>query len=287
MNSNTLLHEVTGQGEPIVLVPGGLSGWLSWIPFAERLSKERMVVRVQLRSIELAEAGEPFPEDYGTLTEREALLATVDELGLETFDLAGWSYGGHVALAFALEYPERVRTLTLIEPEASWTLRETGHAKDVLAKNEAYDRSFTGREITVSDLKDFLVRAGFGAPGDDFESLPPWPVWVRNRQVLSTIGTIHDYIDSLDRLRTLDVPVLVVRGTNTDEQDAAVVDQLVATAPRARLLELPGGHACHIQNMDRFLGELESHLANTHVAGNHNELDDGSMKVASGQVRGG
>jgi hypothetical protein len=75
MNQRVLLHEVKGQGDPIV--PGGLSGWLSWIPHAERLSKERMVVRVQLRSIELAEAGEPFPDDYGTLTEREALLATI------------------------------------------------------------------------------------------------------------------------------------------------------------------------------------------------------------------
>ena len=55
MNQTVLLHEVKGQGDPIVLVPGGLSGWLSWIPHAERLSKERMVVRVQLRSIELAE----------------------------------------------------------------------------------------------------------------------------------------------------------------------------------------------------------------------------------------
>ncbi len=54
MNRKTLLHEVTGQGEPIVLMPGGLSGWLSWIPFAERLSTERMVVRAQLRSVELA-----------------------------------------------------------------------------------------------------------------------------------------------------------------------------------------------------------------------------------------
>jgi hypothetical protein len=72
MNQKALLHEVKGQGEPIVLVPGGLSGWLSWIPHAERLSKVRMVVRVQLRSIELAEAGDPFPDDYGTLTEREA-----------------------------------------------------------------------------------------------------------------------------------------------------------------------------------------------------------------------
>ena len=31
MNQRVLLHEVKGQGEPIVLVPGGLSGWLSWI----------------------------------------------------------------------------------------------------------------------------------------------------------------------------------------------------------------------------------------------------------------
>jgi pimeloyl-ACP methyl ester carboxylesterase len=125
MNQKVLLHEVKGQGEPIVLVPGGLSGWLWWIPNAERLSTDRIVVRVQLRSVELAEAGEPFPTNYGTLTEREALRATVDELGLDSFDLAGWSYGGHVSLAFALEYPERVRTLTVIEPPAVWILRET------------------------------------------------------------------------------------------------------------------------------------------------------------------
>lgn len=260
MNRKPLLYEVTGQGQPIVLVPGGVSGWLSWIPFAERLSKERMVARVQLRSVELAEAGEPFPDDYGILTEREALLATVNELGLDGFDLAGWSHGGAVALAFALKYPERVRTLTLIEPEAPWILRETGHAADTLARNEAYDRSLVGREITIDDLKNFLVRAGFGQPGDDFESLPQWPVLVRNRQVLSAIGTIPDYTDSLDRLRSLDVPVLAVKGTDTTEQDAAVVDDLVTNAPRARLLELPGDHASHIQNIDRFLEELSRHL---------------------------
>ena len=210
MSRKVLLHEVKGQGEPIVLVPGGLSGWLSWIPHAERLSAERMVVRVQLRSVELAETGEPFPEDYGTLTEREALRATVDELGLESFDLVGWSYGGHVSLAFALEYPERVQSLTRIEPPAVWILRETGHAADSLARSEAFDRSTAGREITVDDLKRFLVRAGFGEPGDDFESLPQWPVWVRNRQAISANKTIWDYTDSLEGLHALKGPVLAV-----------------------------------------------------------------------------
>jgi pimeloyl-ACP methyl ester carboxylesterase len=259
MSQRSLLHEVKGQGGPIVLVPGGLSGWLSWIPHAERLSKERMVVRVQLRSVELAEAGEPFPADYGLLNEREALRTTVDELGLESFDLAGWSHGGLVALAFALEYPERVRTLTLIEPGAFWIPRETGQAADALAEDEAYERSLSGREITIRDLKGLLVRAGLGAPGDDFESLPSWPVWVRNRQVLSISRTLWDYADSLERLRSLDIPVLTVKGTDTAELLAVIVDDLAATVPHGRLLELPGGHACHIENIDRFLEELNTY----------------------------
>jgi pimeloyl-ACP methyl ester carboxylesterase len=262
MNQKVLLHEVKGQGEPIVLVPGGLSGWLSWIPFAERLAPERKVIRVQLRSVELAEAGESFPADYGILTEREALRTTVDQLGLESFDLAGWSHGGFVSLAFALEYPERVPTLTLVEPGAFWIPRETGHAPEALAKAEANDRSLSGREITIRDLEDFLIRAGLGGPGDDFESLPQWPVWVRNRQVLSIFGTLWDHTDSLERLRALDVPVLAVKGTETSEVEAAVVDDLAATAPRVRLLELPGEHASHIENIDRFLNELTQHTAN-------------------------
>ncbi len=267
MDGKVLLHEVKGDGEPVVLVPGGLSGWLSWIPHAERLSAERTAVRVQLRSVELAEAGEPHPDNYGTLTEREALRATVDGIGLDGFDLVGWSYGGHVSLAFALEYPERVRTLTLIEPPAVWVLREIGHAAGALAGAEAFDLSQSGREITIDDLKEFLVRAGFGEPGADFEAMPSWPLWVRNRQVLSVNATVHDYTDSLDRLRALDIPVLAVKGTETTEDLAAIADDLAAAAPRGRLLELPGGHACHIQNLDRFLEELEAHIADTRVAG--------------------
>jgi len=43
-----MLSKVTGEGSPIVLVPGGLTGWLSWEPHAERLARTRRVARVQL-----------------------------------------------------------------------------------------------------------------------------------------------------------------------------------------------------------------------------------------------
>jgi pimeloyl-ACP methyl ester carboxylesterase len=265
MNASPLLYDVKGQGDPIVLMPGGLTGWLSWIPFVEPLAKDHQVVRVQLRSVELAEAGHPYPPDYGTLTEREALRATIDQLGLARFDLVAWSYGAHCSLAFTLEYPQCVRTLTVIEPPAAWILRETGHAREALGRSEAYDRSVTGKIVSIDDLKGFLLRAGLAKPGDYVEAMPGWPLWVRNRQVLSTNGKLWDYTDSLDRLRTLDVPVLAVKGTETTEDLAAVVDDLGATVPHSCVLELPGGHACHLQNQERFLAALARHTAGVPV----------------------
>lgn len=265
-----LLHEVSGAGEPIVLLPGGLSGWTSWIPAAQRLSEHRRVIRVQLRSVELAERGVAAGPDYGTHTEREALRATVDHLGLERADLAGWSYGGHVALAFALAYPERVRTLTVIEPPAVWILRESGYPDTSLAETEAFDRSLNDHDVTIDDLKQFLVRAGLGKSGVDVESLPGWPGWVRNRRALAINGTIWEYHESLSRLRRLTIPILAVRGTDTTAELAAIVDELAETAPNVTRLVLPGDHACHLQNLDRFLDALGDHLAAAqHSAAHH------------------
>jgi pimeloyl-ACP methyl ester carboxylesterase len=38
--------------------------------------------------------------------------------------LAGWSGGGKAALEFATEYPDRVRSLTLVEPAGYWILEQ-------------------------------------------------------------------------------------------------------------------------------------------------------------------
>lgn len=255
-----LLHEVTGTGDPLVLMPGGLSGWVQWIDHATRLAERHTVIRAQLRSVEMAEAGEPFPQDYGVAMERDALLATVDTLGLDRFDLAGWSAGGGVALAFALAYPERIRTLTLIEPAAMWVLRETGHMTDEHRALEAVDRALAEREVTIDDLKVFLLSAGLGAPYTSFEAHPRWPVWVRNRQALAANATEWAHRESIEDLRRLDIPILAVKGTETAEFLASMVDDIVANAPNVTLLELPGGHACFLEHPEEFRDALEVHL---------------------------
>ena len=48
------------------------------------------------------------------------LAAVVDELGLESFDLAGWANGGGVASAYAVEHPEGIRQLVLWHGSSCW-----------------------------------------------------------------------------------------------------------------------------------------------------------------------
>jgi pimeloyl-ACP methyl ester carboxylesterase len=249
------------QDVPIVLVPGGLSGWHSWRPMAERLGRERAVVRTQLRGLELAGSGQPIPDTYAVSTEIDAVLAAVDDLGLHRFDLAGWSLGGRVALDFALMYPGRVRSLTVIEPEAMWLLPQSGFPTEEAAALEARDRSLTGRTISAAHLKDFLVRAGLGDAGSDVEAHPSWPIWMQNRQILAHIGMLWDDDGALDRLRECAIPILAIHGTESQPADIAMTRTLATTAPHGTLLELPGDHACHLQNPDRFLDALRWHAS--------------------------
>jgi pimeloyl-ACP methyl ester carboxylesterase len=116
MEPRVLSHEVKGEGDPLVLVPGGLTGWLSWIPHAERLSARYKTIRVQPIHNELGSAGQPGDPSYTADTERESLRMTLDALGIEQADCAGWSGGGRALIEFTLAYPDRVRSLTLIEP---------------------------------------------------------------------------------------------------------------------------------------------------------------------------
>ena len=86
--------EVTGSGRPIVLVPGGLTGWAGWEPFVKMFSNNRTVIRVQLLGVQFGLEDRALPEDYSVKTESRALAATLDSLGYKMpVDVVAWSFG--------------------------------------------------------------------------------------------------------------------------------------------------------------------------------------------------
>lgn len=261
MEPRVLNHHSLGEGEPVVLVPGALTGWLSWIPHQERLAARYRAIRVQPVHNELGSAGAPGDPGYTAVTERESLRLTLDALGLKRPHLVGWSGGGKSALEFAMEYPGRLRSLTLVEPAVYWILEQLGDSLDEVERANTLHRLF-GREVTEDDLAHFLQLAGFVPSADVARSHPSWERWLGHRMALSWQGEAVDHPQrTVKELTNVTCPTLLTKGTQTSPWLKRVVDVLGERLANATIAEFDGDHAHHIERIDAFLATLEAHLA--------------------------
>lgn len=260
MEARILEHDQAGSGEPpLVLLPGGLTGWQSWLPLVPALSADRRVVRLQPICNAEGLAGNPGDPAYDADVERESIEMTLNEAGVAEMHLVGWSNGGRIALDFALAHPQRVPTLTLVEPAAYWLVAE----EDRSAREfHDYLTACAGRELTEDDLLEFLIRVGLGTEDTDFKSLPQWDFWFSCRQALSWGGEkmTSSAAAGIEGFERLDVPTLVIRGRSTSPWLSHVADLLASEMPDASLLELDGGHACILEHPEEFATALASHV---------------------------
>ena len=253
-----MLAKVIGKGRPLVLVPGGLTGWLSWEPHAERLSADRKVVRVQLLNVQWGLEGEQLLPNYSVKMESQSLAETLSELGFKRpIDIAAWSYGALVTLDYALDHPDTIRTLTLIEPPAFWVLRAT-MGLDAEAQQHVATLEKIHGDITEDQLEQFASAVGLCPPGQSCREIPQWPLWLVYRQSLRSNPAAVSHNDDISRLRGFKRPVLLVRGTGSAQFLHQIIHGLATQFPQARVVEMPAGHAPHIVSRDRFLAELAS-----------------------------
>lgn len=249
--------EVSGSGDPLVLVPGGLTGWISWEPHVKILSEKQTVIRVQLLNVQYGLENRPLPTNYSVKTESTALFVTLDSLEYTMpIDVVGWSYGAFTALQYALDHPDRIRTLTLIEPPAMWVLRSNGKFDEQTQKEADFFLTLHG-DITEDMLAEFLQHAGFIKPGQSARELPQWNNWVPFRKSLRNSPTVVNYTDDLKRLQNLQAPTLLVKGTGSSLWLHQIIDKLAKNIPHSLIVEFPGGHAPQIVSMNKFMTELE------------------------------
>jgi pimeloyl-ACP methyl ester carboxylesterase len=108
------------QAPALVLLHGYLATLTMWVPNIADLSKHYRVYAIDV----MGQPGKsiPNPDDpIRDLADFDAWLGvTLDALHLEEIYLAGMSYGGWLALHFAMTAPERVRKLVLMSPGAGF-----------------------------------------------------------------------------------------------------------------------------------------------------------------------
>lgn len=253
--------ELSGQGAPLVVVGGGLTGVASWKPLLPRLTPSRRVVLFQPLNVQYGLESRPLPNNYSVKTESGALKAALDSIGVNAAaDVMAWSYGALATLDFALDHPERVRSMVLIEPPALWVLSDHGRAHEEVVRLGKLI-SDPAADVTEQMLESFLDIAGFVPPGVNARQLPQWPEWMVYRRSLRNTPALFAHSDALARVRGFNQPVLLATGTGTSPFLRHIIDTLGAAFPDARVIEMPAGHAPHIVSADRFFGELKTFLA--------------------------
>jgi pimeloyl-ACP methyl ester carboxylesterase len=100
-----------GKGPPLLLIHGLTNTWRVWRPHMEALAATHDVIIPDLRGHGAT------PNPAANLTSEQVahdMFALLDALGIKEVQLAGFSFGGHVALRMAAIHPERVEAMVVI-----------------------------------------------------------------------------------------------------------------------------------------------------------------------------
>ncbi|MFN0115134.1 MAG: alpha/beta fold hydrolase [Paracoccaceae bacterium] len=178
-------------------------------------------------------------------------------------DLIGHSGGAVAAILYALAHPERVRTLTLIEPvlfaAARGTPEGAAHAAamaQVWAREKAGDREGAAAVFT-----------GLWGKGKGWGELDP-----RQRRYISDrIHLIGAGMPALDqdngdilgkgRLERLTMPAMLISGGASPPVVHVIAERIAARLPEAGLAEVPGaGHMLPITHPAEVAGLVAANL---------------------------
>lgn len=257
LNGAPLFYEVFGVGEPLVLIHAGIADSRMWQAQSAAFSTHRRVITLDLRGFGRSQI------PTSSVRHHEDVHALLAHLGIERTDIVGISFGGRVAIDFALAYPQHVGRLVLGAPsiggdpsspeidafaEQEEALLDAGDLDAASDLNVRFwvdgpRRSVDHVPAAVRDLVRTMQRDAFGVPipdGARFEGLKP---------------------PAADRLHELTMPVLVLVG---DADHASVIERarrLAQTAPDGRLIVMPdAGHMLSLEHPKAFNDHVSAFL---------------------------
>ncbi len=245
------LHE-SGTGSPIVLIPGLAGGFELLGPLARSLAGDHHVFSYQLRG-----ENDCFilrhPFDLDDLVEDLAEL--LDTLKLENPTIMGLSFGGIIAMKFAMRYPYRLDRLIvqgvgaryergLIQQIASTVLSRFPLPADSPFVNQFFNLLFGGKQKQDS-LFEFVTRQ----------------IWQTDQSVMAHRFRLAEALDIEKQLRYIKAPTLVLVGDRDVFVSPNSLTRLCDGIPKYQFARLPNcGHLAFVTKPDVIVRHVEQFL---------------------------
>lgn len=232
-------YEVRGDGFPLVLIHNDAFNRAVWDSLLPHLLPGRTVVSYDRRGhgdSEIPPPSVPFSFEDCALD----LKALVDTLGFAEVDLLGYSGGALVALEFCRRWPVRARSLVLAEPPMLGLGKEFPLETGGLSAGEISE--VIDREGVAAGIERWF---SYVLPRDRFrvicrsrfrEVVLSRPSWI----IAGILRAGEAYSPSLDSLRRILLPTLLVLGKESPPLFSGVVSFLSRLLPRSGVLEIPG-----------------------------------------------
>jgi 3-oxoadipate enol-lactonase len=224
----------SGPATPIVFLHGVGSDKSVWRPQLEHFGRERRAI-----ALDYPGYGDSDPAPSGTTRDdyASAIISAMHELGVDRAHVCGLSLGGVVAIAMHHAGAGRCASLILAD---TFAVHPDGQA--------IYDRS-----MAVTDLRamaEARVDVLLAQPADPAVRSEVVDTMARIPVPAYRIGAEAVWLaDQADRAQAIDVPTLVVCGTEDKVTPPILSQALAKLIPGARYEEIEG--AGHISNFEK------------------------------------
>ena len=250
VNNLKIYYEIYGEGKPLLLLHGAyMTIDMNWSQLLPELSKTRKVIALEMQGHgRTADFDRPFSFE----TMADDVVQTMKYLKIDTADVIGYSLGGTVALALAIQKPSLINKMVII----SSAYKSEGWLPQIRSAFQSFKPEF----FDATPLKPA------------YESVAPDPKHWRSFVAKMIEFDKKEYNLGEEKIKAIKSPVLLIMGDNDgiDMEHKASFYKLLggdvsgdmAGLPKSQLAILPGStHVSLMMKTDALLSLLTPFLA--------------------------
>jgi pimeloyl-ACP methyl ester carboxylesterase len=252
INDLNMYYEIHGQGEPLVLIHGLGSSSRDWEYQLEYFASSYKVLIYDVRGH--GQSDKP-PGPYGVPIFTQDLAELMKALDISAAHICGISMGGMIAFQMGVDYPEMVKTLTIVNSRADLVPDTLGERWNI------FQRLVVFRLLSMEKIAETLSRRMFIKPALEEQRLLFVERWANNPKpaymavMKSLVGWTVE-----DKLGEIDTPTLIMAA---DEDYTPVEDKQrdVNKMKNAELVVIEDSrHATPVEHPELFNRTLASFL---------------------------